>query len=415
MNTKPVEILYLDNNATTQVAPQVVAEMMPWWTEQYGYPSSVYRLGRLAADAMEKARSRVASLLKCQSEEITFTSCGTESIHSAILSACAADPDKRHIITSSVEHSATLKLCEHLARRGFEVTSLPVNSFGCLDLERLKDAIRPDTAIVSLLWANNETGVLFPVDEIARICCEKNVLFHCDAVQAIGKLEVHPSQLGIHYLSLSGHKLHCTKGVGALYIGKRVRFNPLLHGSQENSRRAGTQNVASIVGLGKAAVLAEQYLAQEGTQIHNFRDTFEQAIIRGLPGTEVNGDLIQRLPNTSNICFPSTESEAVLLLLDNAGLCCSAGSACSSGSIHPSHVLKAMGMSNERARSSLRFSFGRFNTEAQVQCAIQIVVETIRKLKQHSPHNGPVLGSVDKVGVGSARRDCSVISGAKNS
>ncbi len=388
MSTKPSEILYLDNNATTQVDPQVVAEMMPWLTEQYGNPSSVYRLGRLAADAVEKARSRVASLLKCQAEEIIFTSCGTESINSAILSACATDPDKRHIITSTVEHSATIKLCQQLARRGWEITSLPVNSAGCLELECLKNAIRPDTAIVSLLWGNNETGVLFPIQEIARICREKNVLFHCDAVQAIGKLEVHPSQLGIHYLSLSGHKLYCPKGVGVLYVGKRVRFTPLLYGSQENSRRAGTQNVASIVGLGKAAELAAQHLTEKRIRI--YRDTFEQAILKALPGTEVNGDPAQRLSNTSNIYFPSTESEAALLLLDHAGLCCSAGSACSSGSIHPSHVLKAMDMSNERARSSLRFSFGRFNTEAETQSAIQIVVETIQKLKQHSPNNGPV-------------------------
>ncbi len=391
MNTQPGEILYLDNNATTQVDPQVIAEMMPWLTEQYGNPSSIYRLGRLALDAVERARAQVASLLKCQPEEIIFTSCGTESINSAILSACMADPDKRHIITSGVEHSATVKLCENLARRGMEITWLPVNNIGQMDLQYLKETIRPDTAIVSLLWANNETGVLFPIQEIAHICNEKNVLFHCDAVQAVGKLEVHPSKLGIHYLSLSGHKLHCPKGIGALYIGKRVRFNPLLRGNQENFRRAGTQNVASIVGLGKAAELAAQYLVEEGIRVRNLRDFFEQAVTTAVPGVEVNGDQLQRLPNTSNICFPSIESETALLLLDNAGLCCSAGSACASGAIHPSHVLRAMGLSHERARSSLRFSFGRFNTEAQVQKASNIVVEIIRKLSQRLPQTGPVL------------------------
>lgn len=391
MSTQPGEIIYLDNNATTQVDSRVLAEMMPWLTEQYGNPSSVYRLGRLASDAVERARAQVASLLKCQPEELIFTSCGTESINSAILSACMADPDKRHIITSSVEHSATVKLCENLARRGMEITWLPVNNLGQIDLERLKETIRPDTAIVSLLWANNETGVLFPVQEIARICNEKNVLFHCDAVQAVGKLEVHPSDLGIHYLSLSGHKLHCPKGVGALYIGKRVRFKPLLCGNQENCRRAGTQNVASIVGLGKAAELAAQCIVEEGARVRNLRDFFEQAVTRALSGVEVNGDQLQRLPNTSNICFPSIESETALLLLDKAGLCCSAGSACASGCIHPSHVLRAMGLSHERARSSLRFSFGRLNTETQIQRAIDIIVATIRKLNQRSPQTGPVL------------------------
>lgn len=381
MSTKPGEILYLDHNATTPVDPAVVAEMQPWLTEQYGNPSSNYRLGRVASDAIERARSQVASLLACTPEEILFTSCGTESIHSALLSACASDPDKRHIIISAVEHSATLKLSEHLARRsGYEVTLLPVNTLGHLDLERLEKTIRPeDTAIVSLLWANNETGVLFPISEIARICCEKNVLFHCDAIQSVGKVPVHPSMLGIHALSLSGHKLYSPKGVGALYVSNHVRLHPLLHGSQESGRRGGTQNVASIVALGKAAELA--YLAEkEAPQLKNIRDTFEQAILAAIPSAKINGDPYCRLSNTSNICFPIQDSEAALRLLDEAGLCCSAGSACTSGSIYPSHVLKAMGLPNEEARSSLRFSFGRFNTEEQTQRAIRTVVDVIAPL-----------------------------------
>ncbi len=386
-------IIYFDNNATTQVDPAVVEEMLPWLRDLYGNPSSAYRLGKRAAEAVETARGRVAGLLGCEPGEIVFTSCGSESINAAIRSALAVDPDRTHVITSRVEHSATMKLCEHLARRGLEVTWLPVDAAGQIDLAGLEKAIRPDTAIVSLLWANNETGVLFPVDRIAEICREKRVLFHCDAVQVVGKIPFRLRDAGIHFLSVSGHKLHCPKGVGVLYVNPRARFSPWLRGSQENARRGGTQNVASIVALGRAAEVAATHLAEEQTRVRALRDRFETGILARVPGVEVNGDREHRLPNTTSLAFDGIEAEGALMLLDERGICCSAGSACTSGSVHPSHVLKAMGCSNDRARASLRFSFGRFNTEAEVAAALEIVPAVVEKLRALSPAGGPVLVS----------------------
>jgi len=363
-------------------------------SEHYGNPSSAYGLGKRALEGIETARARIATLLGCDASELVFTSCGTESINTAIQSAIALDPDRTHIVTTAVEHSATMKLCEHLARRGYEVTWLPVGPDGQLDLEKLEKAIRPDTALVSLLWANNETGVLFPVERVAEICRAKKVLFHCDAVQAVGKIPLRLADSGIHFLSVSGHKLHAPKGVGVLYTSKRVRFTPLLRGSQETTRRGGTQNVASIVALGKAAEIAATHLAEEQTRVRALRDRFEAAILSRLPGVSVNGDRENRLPNTTSLAFEGIEAEGALLLLDERGLCCSAGSACTSGSVHPSHVLKAMGCSNERARASLRFSFGRFNTEAEIDEAIETVIAVVEKLRALSPiGSGPVLVS----------------------
>jgi len=393
MNSSSQPIIYLDNNATTQVDPAVFDAMMPWLRDEYGNPSSVYGLGRRAASALDTAREQVASVIGSAPEEVLFTSCGSESINSAILSAASIDPDKTHIITTAVEHSATIKLCEHLARRGYEITWLPVNSAGHLDLEKLAKAIRPDTALITLLWANNETGVLFPVHEIAKITNEKKVPLHIDAVQAVGKLPIGASDLGVQFLSLSGHKLHCPKGVGALYVNRRMRFTPWLRGSQENARRGGTQNVASIVGLGKAAELAATHQEEERTRVREFRDRFENAMLAQVIGTEVNGDRENRLPNTSSLSFEGIESEGALMLLDDQGICCSAGSACTSGSVHPSHVLKAMGFSNDRARSSLRFSFGRFNTAAEIDKAIDAVPAVIGKLRTLSPVGSPVLAA----------------------
>jgi len=382
--------IYLDNNATTQVDPAVFEAMVPWLRDEYGNPSSVYTLGKRAAAALDTAREQVASLIGSTVEELIFTSCGSESINSAILSALSIDPDKTHIVTTAVEHSATIKLCEHLARRGYEITWLPVNSQGHLDLAKLEKTIRPDTALVTLLWANNETGVLFPVEEISAITNRHKVPLHVDAVQAVGKLPLNVANLGAQFLSLSGHKLHCPKGVGALYVNRRMRYTPWLRGSQENARRGGTQNVASIVGLGKAAEIAAQHIGEESNRVRQMRDTFEEAILAAVPGTDVNGDREQRLPNTSNIAFDGVESEGALMLLDDRGICCSAGSACTSGSIHPSHVLKAMGFSNDRARASLRFSLGRFNTDEQLTAACEIVPAVIEKLRALSP-SGPVL------------------------
>ncbi len=393
MNAKEQPLIYLDNNATTQVDPAVFEAMVPWLRDEYGNPSSVYSLGKRAAEALEVARGQVSSLIGSTPGEIIFTSCGSESINSAVLSAAAIDPDKTHIITTAVEHSATIKLCEHLARRGYEITWLPVDSKGHLDLEKLAKAIRPDTALVSLLWANNETGVLFPIEEISKLTASKKVPLHVDAVQGVGKIPLNVSELDIQFLSLSGHKLHCPKGVGALYVNRRMRFTPWIRGSQENGRRAGTQNVASIVGLGKAAEAAAAHISEEDTLVRPLRDRFEGAMLELVPGTEINGDRVNRLPNTSSIAFEGIESEGALMLLDERGICCSAGSACTSGSVHPSHVLKAMGFSNDRARSSLRFSFGRFNTAEQIDSAIQIVPEVVAKLRKLSP-SGPVAMAV---------------------
>lgn len=381
--------IYLDNNATTRVDPAVFDAMVPWLREGYGNPSSVYDLGRRAASAIDEARSRVAALAGCRESEIIFTSCGTESINTAFTSALAVDPDKLHIVTSAVEHSATVKLCEYLARRGYEITWLPVDHLGHIDPAQLEAAIRPDTALVSLLWANNETGVLFPVETIAEIAARKKVLLHIDAVQAFGKLPLRLEESGIHFLSMSGHKLHAPKGIGALYASRRARFTPVLRGSQEDTRRGGTQNVASIAAFGKAAELAAAHLGD--STVREFRDRFERALLDTIPGCTVNGDPAARLPNTTNLSFEGVESEGALLLLDQRGVCCSAGSACSSGSVHPSHVLKAMGLSNEQARASLRFSFGRFNTAAEVDAACEIVPAVIAKLRDMAPAGSPVL------------------------
>lgn len=390
MNTAEQSVIYLDNNATTQVDPAVFEAMIPWLRDEYGNPSSAYSLGRRAASAIDLAREQVASLLSAAPAEIVFTSCGSESINSAILSAASLDPDKTHIITTAVEHSATVKLCEHLARRGYEITSLPVDSSGQLDPERLAQALRPDTALVTLLWANNETGALFPIEEISRLTNAKKIPLHIDAVQGVGKLPLNVNELGAQFLSLSGHKLHCPKGVGALHINKRMRFTPWLRGSQENGRRGGTQNVASIVGLGQAATLAASHLSDGTDTIAALRDRFENALLASIPGTEVNGDRTHRLPNTSNLAFPQVDSEGVLMLLDEENICCSAGSACTSGSVHPSHVLKAMGFDNDRIRRSLRFSFGRFNTAAQIETACETIPRVIRKLQQLRPSGSPV-------------------------
>jgi len=385
-------IIYLDNNATTQVAPEVLETMLAWLgAEGYGNPSSAYGLGRAAAAALEVARGQVAGLAGCRADEIIFTSCGTESINTAVQSALALDPDKRHVITTAVEHSATIKLCEHLARRGYEITWLPVDSSGGLDLDQLAAAIRPETALITLLWANNETGVLFPIHEIAEIAGKKKALLHVDAVQAFGKLQLSLGDCGIHFLSMSGHKLHAPKGVGALYVNRRTKFTPLLRGSQENARRGGTQNLASIAGFGKAAELAAEHLGSR--QIMEWRDAFEDHILSEVPGTTINGDRVRRLPNVTNISFDGIESEGALILLDQHKICCSAGSACTSGSVNPSHVLKAMGLSNERARASLRFSFGRMNSAADIQQVCSILPGVVEKLRSLSPAGSPVLAA----------------------
>ena len=382
------DLLYLDHNATTPIDPLVCDAMLPWLRNEFGNPSSIYGLGRRAAAALTKAREQVATLVGAQPSEIIFNSCGTEATNTAILSALAIDPDKRHVITSTVEHSATIKLCEYLATRGYEITWLPVDDQGKFDLVKLEAAITSDTAVVSLLWANNETGILFPVEEIAAITKRKKVPLHLDAVQAAGKVPINLETVGAQYVSLSAHKLYAPKGVGALYLNRKARYTPLLRGSQEETRRGGTQNVSSIVAFGKAAELATAALLTAPEHIAALRDRFEQTLLSTIEGVRRNGAAEPRLPNTSNLTFSGIEAESALLLFDQEGLCCSAGSACSSGSINPSHVLTAMGVTRDEARASLRFSLGRTTTEAEIDRALEIIPRVITKLRATQPVGG---------------------------
>ena len=378
-------MIYFDNNATTQLDPLVLHVMVPFLENQYGNPSSIYSFGRAAAKAVATAREQVAALLRCQPSEIVFTSCGTESDNSAIQSALLIDPDRKHLVTSKVEHSAIIKHAEALARRGYEVTWLDVDSTGIINLNELESAIREDTAIVSLLWANNETGVLFPIEEAAEICRSKGTLFHTDAVQAVGKIDIDLGRAPISLLSLSGHKLHAPKGVAALYVNRRTKFNPyLLGGGQENKKRGGTENTASIVALGRAAELAFAALKEERVRVKALRDRFEEGLLENVSSLQINGDRTRRLPNTSNVAIEGVDSEGMLMLLDQRGICCSAGSACTAGSLEPSHVLKAMGFSNDHARGSLRFSFSRFNSQPEVERALQIIPNAVEKLRSMS-------------------------------
>jgi len=379
------EIIYLDNNATTQLDPAVIEEMLPFLTKYYGNPSSGYGFAATARKAINLARERLAALLGCERTEIVFTSGGTESNNAVINSAVQFEPRGQHLITSAVEHSAVLRSCQDLEKVGCNVTFLGVDQHGNLDLTELEGAIRPQTALVSIMWANNETGVVFPIEKIADICREKGVLFHTDAVQAIGKMPMRLRDTAINFLSLSAHKFHGPKGVGALYINRRTKFNPLIAGGgQENGRRGGTENVASIVGLGKAAELALKYLVEGKCNIRSMRDRFEKSVLETTNGASVNGAGAVRLSNTSSLSFEGIESQAALLLLDRQGICCSAGSACRTGSQEASHVLRAMNPSGDGARSSLRFSLGRSNSDAEINRAIEVVPKVIEKLRQSS-------------------------------
>jgi cysteine desulfurase len=376
------QIVYLDNNATTQLDPAVIEEMLPFLTQFYGNPSSGYSFGRQVRQAIELARERVAGLLGCEPGEIVFTSCGTESNNAAVNSALRLDLNRQHVVTTAVEHSATRRHCETVAKSGGAVTVVGVDGDGNLDLAELERAITPQTAIVTAMWANNETGVLFPVEKIAEIARRKRVLFHTDAIQTVGKIPIRLADTTINSLALSAHKLHGPKGVGALYVSKRCAFKPsMIGGSQEKNRRAGTENVASIVALGKAAECAAATLTEENTRVRAMRDRFEAALLERIPDTSVNGDRTVRLPNTTNLSFVGIESDAALMMFDRHQLCCSAGSACRTGSIENSHVLSAMKVPPERARASMRFSFGRFNTDADVESALEIIPNVISKLR----------------------------------
>ena len=381
----PKKVFYFDNNATTRVAPEVVTAMMPFLSELWANPSSAYSFGAQVHGHVEKARETVAALINADPKEVTFTSCGTESNNSAIHSALVTS-GKRHVVTTAVEHSANMNFGAYLEKRGFEVTYLPVESDGSLDLHLLERSIRPDTAVVSVMMANNETGVLFPIEEIAALCRSKGVLCHTDAVQVPGKLKMDVRQLGVDFLSLSAHKLHAPKGIGMLYVKRRTKFQPyVIGGHQERGRRGGTESVANIVAFGRAAELAMASIDDENTRIRGLRDRFENHVLTRIPNTVRNGNRNLRLPNTSNIAFDFIEAEAVLLLLDQAGICASSGSACTTGSLDPSHVLMAMGLPPMRARGSVRFSFGIYNTEEDVDYLIEKLTPIVHRLREISP------------------------------
>ncbi|MCK8602055.1 cysteine desulfurase NifS [Desulfoferrobacter suflitae] len=382
-----MKTIYLDNNATTQVAPPVLEAMLPYFSQLYGNPSSMHSFGGQVGRSLRQAREQVAALIGASADEIIFTSCGTESDNAAIRSALHAYPDKRHIVTSRVEHPAVRSLVSHLAVQGYRVTEIPVDNLGRLDMDRYRVSLTPDTAIVSLMWANNETGVLFPVEEAAEIAENRGILFHTDAVQAVGKIPINMGKTSIDMLSLSGHKLHAAKGVGALYVRKGTKFSPfLIGGHQEKGRRGGTENTSGIVGLGKACELAAQNMQPENTKVKQLRDKLENGLLKSIPNSRVNGDRSWRLPNTTSISFEFVEGEAILLLLDEFHICASSGSACTSGSLQPSHVLRAMGVPFTMAHGSIRFSLSIYNTEDEIDFVLDKVPGVIEKLRGLSPY-----------------------------
>jgi len=379
-------IYYFDNNATTRVAPEVVEVMVPFLRDGWGNPSSAYRFGRQVGKQLEEARAKVAALINADPKEVIFTSCGTESNNSALQSALTTQPAKRHILTTKVEHSAIINHCQFLQKHGCQVTYLPVDADGSLDLHLLDQSIRPDTAIVSVMWANNETGVVFPIEEIAAICRSKNVLFHTDATQVPGKMKIDAHGLGADFLSLSAHKLHAPKGVGMLYVRRRLKYQPyVIGGHQENGKRGGTENVAGIMGFGRAAELAAAHLEDEDTRVRALRDRLENTILSTVPNTIRTGAKKPRLPNTSNIAFEGVEAEAILMQLDELGICASSGSACTTGSLEPSHVLTAMGLKPMRARGCVRFSLGIYNTDEEVDYLLKHLPRVIARLRELSP------------------------------
>jgi len=379
--------IYLDNNATTQVAEEVLEGMLPYFRELYGNPSSMHSFGGQVGQKIRSAREQVAALLGALPEEIIFTSCGTESDNTAIRSALAIHPDRKHIITSRVEHPAIHALCAQLATQGYRITELPVDKNGLLDLENLEKNLTPDTAVVSLMWGNNETGVIFPVEKAAQMAHEKGVLFHTDAVQSAGKIPINMKDNVIDMLSISGHKLHAPKGIGILYVRRGTRFSPfLIGGHQEKGRRGGTENTPSIIGLGKACELANKNMQKENTGVMRLRDKLEKELLERIPQSRVNGDTVNRLPNTTNISFEYVEGEAILLLMNELGICASSGSACTSGSLQPSHVLRAMGVPFTMAHGSIRFSLSIYNTEKEIDFVIEKMPAIIERLRGMSPY-----------------------------
>ena len=382
-----MKTVYLDNNATTKVAPEVLEAMLPYFDRLYGNPSSMHSFGGQVMQQVRKAREQVAALLGASAGEIIFTSCGTESDNAAIRSALASCPDKKHIVTSRVEHPAVRALCAHLATQGYRVTELPVDAEGRLDMQQYRRALTPDTAIVSLMWANNETGVIFPIEKAAEMARERRILFHTDAVQAVGKIPINLADTPIDMLSLSGHKLHAPKGIGVLYLRKGTKFSPyLMGGHQERGRRGGTEATPSIIGLGVAAELAQKKMDIENTFVKGLRDRLENIILNTVANTKVNGDRENRLPNTTNISFEFVEGEGILLMMDEFGICASSGSACTSGSLQPSHVLRAMGIPFTMAHGSIRFSLSVYNTDEEIDFVIGKLPPIIDTLRNMSPY-----------------------------
>ncbi|NIA22186.1 MAG: cysteine desulfurase NifS, partial [Anaerolineaceae bacterium] len=378
---------YFDNNATTAVAPEVVEAMMPFLTEFYGNPSSIHTFGGQVANRVEEAREKLARLLGAEPSEIIFTSCGTESDWTAVYSALRSLPGRRHIITSRVEHPAIKNLCQWLPDgEGYRLTEIVVDSQGRLDMDQLREAVDEDTAIVTLMWANNETGTIFPVEEAAAVAKAHGAIFHTDAVQAVGKVPINLAESRVDMLSLSGHKLHSPKGIGALYVRRGTRFVPTLRGGhQESNRRAGTEAVPNIVALGKAAELAAQRIGEENARVKALRDRLEEGLLASCPDARVNGDPASRLPNTTNISFEYIEGEAILLLLDQEGICASSGSACTTGSLEPSHVLRAMGVPFTAAHGSIRFSLSYYTTDQEVDRVLKVMPGIVNRLREISP------------------------------
>jgi cysteine desulfurase len=378
--------VYLDNNATTRVAPEVVEEMLPYFSDYYGNPSSMHYFGGQVEKKVVEAREKVAELLNCDPTEIIFTSCGTESDSTAIMGTLGSYPDKKHMVTSRVEHPAVLNLVRHLNKNGYDATELPVDRKGRLALADLEQSLTDGTAIVSIMYANNETGVIFPIEEMGQMIKSRGAVFHTDAVQAVGKIPLDMKKSTIDLLSLSGHKLHAPKGIGALYIRKGTKLTPfIIGGHQERGRRAGTENVPYIIGLGKAAELARLHMNDENTRVKALRDRLEAELMQRCPDVQVNGDHIHRLPNTTNISFEYVEGESILLLLSAQGIAASSGSACTSGSLEPSHVLRAMGVPFTYVHGSLRLSLSIYNTDEDIDFTIATLPPIIKRLREISP------------------------------
>ncbi len=381
-----MNIVYTDNNATTRVAPEVLEEMLPYLSEYYGNPSSMHSFGGNVGRKITEARAKVADLINADPDEIVFTSCGTESDNAAIHAALEANPEKRHIITSNVEHPAVKNTLERLAKKGYTVTFVPVDTKGRLDIDLLYKSMSENTALVTLMWANNETGVIFPIKEIAKKANERGILLHTDAVQAAGKIPIDVKDSGVDMLSLSGHKIHAPKGVGVLYVKKGLKFTSFMTGGhQEKGRRGGTENTASIIGLGRACELAKDHLGEMDKRVRQMRDYLERQLLEKIPSSSINGGIKDRLPNTLSIGFDAVEGESILLLMDQAGICASSGSACTSGSLDPSHVLMAMKVPFESAHGTIRFSLSIYNTMEEMDHIGTVLPQVIKRLRDMSP------------------------------